>query len=69
MCDPSGWVADCPFGECRGRVRCPSVRVFPIAEEATMNHADGPENSSTAETLVDEVLVEEVSIDGMCGVY
>jgi len=34
-----------------------------------MNHSDEPESSSAAETLVDEVLVEEVSIDGMCGVY
>ena len=34
-----------------------------------MNRSDEPENSSAAETLVEEVLVEEVSIDGMCGVY
>lgn len=34
-----------------------------------MNRSDEPENTSIAETLVDEVLVEEVSIDGMCGVY
>ena len=27
------------------------------------------ENDSTAAELVEETLVEEVSIDGMCGVY
>jgi len=34
--------------------------------------ADEPttaETSETAEEAVDDVLVEEVSIDGMCGVY
>ncbi|MCV7422394.1 mycofactocin precursor [Mycobacterium yunnanensis] len=34
-----------------------------------MDHTEDPQNHSAAETLVDEVLVEEVSIDGMCGVY
>lgn len=34
-----------------------------------MNRSDEHQNTSVAETLVDEVLVEEVSIDGMCGVY
>ena len=30
----------------------------------------GPSNSTSGEALVaDELLVEEVSIDGMCGVY
>ena len=28
-----------------------------------------PEPSPTADVLVEEVLVEDVSIDGMCGVY
>lgn len=28
-----------------------------------------PETSTAAEQLVEETLVEEVSIDGMCGVY
>jgi mycofactocin precursor len=28
-----------------------------------------PEAPATDEQLVEEVLVEEVSIDGMCGVY
>lgn len=27
------------------------------------------QDGSTAEDVLDEVLVEEVSIDGMCGVY
>jgi mycofactocin precursor len=29
----------------------------------------GEEQGEDAEVLVEEVLVEEVSIDGMCGVY
>jgi mycofactocin precursor len=28
-----------------------------------------PEPDDTAELLVEELLVEEISIDGMCGVY
>jgi len=28
-----------------------------------------PQHDSTDEPLVEETLVEEVSIDGMCGVY
>lgn len=36
--------------------------VIEQAEEST-GSTDGPE------VLVDDVLVEEVSIDGMCGVY
>ncbi|PND54207.1 mycofactocin precursor [Mycobacterium sp. ENV421] len=31
--------------------------------------ADDTQNNVTAEELVRETLVEEVSIDGMCGVY
>lgn len=30
---------------------------------------DAAENSETATLLVEETLVEEVFIDGMCGVY
>ena len=67
--DPSGWVGDCPFGECRRRVGCHSVMVSAISTGGHVNRSEEPENSSAAETLVDEVLVEEVSIDGMCGVY
>ena len=32
----------------------------------TVNEADAPEDELFAE---DELLVEEISIDGMCGVY
>jgi mycofactocin precursor len=31
--------------------------------------AEAPEVPTADETLVEESLVEEVSIDGMCGVY
>jgi mycofactocin precursor len=31
-------------------------------------HSDGPRDEVDDE-IVDEVLVEEISIDGMCGVY
>jgi mycofactocin precursor len=36
-----------------------------------MNHGEHTEHAETpgAEDLVVEVLIEEVSIDGMCGVY
>ncbi|HET6832739.1 MAG TPA: mycofactocin precursor MftA [Acidimicrobiales bacterium] len=44
-----------------------SVALSPIARP------DGPQRAerdeSEAEMLVEELLVEEVSIDGMCGVY
>ncbi|MGH8862579.1 MAG: mycofactocin precursor MftA [Jatrophihabitantaceae bacterium] len=31
--------------------------------------ADAEETTTTQENVVEDVLVEEVSIDGMCGVY
>jgi len=34
-----------------------------------MDHTDDAEDRSAPEALVDEQLVEEISIDGMCGVY
>lgn len=34
-----------------------------------MTEHDDPENGAATEPLVEESLVEEVSIDGMCGVY
>lgn len=34
-----------------------------------MEENAGTQNSVAAEELVEETLVEEVSIDGMCGVY
>ncbi|MDX1889762.1 mycofactocin precursor MftA [Mycolicibacterium sp. 050158] len=34
-----------------------------------MTTRDDREDGTAAEVLVEEALVEEVSIDGMCGVY
>jgi mycofactocin precursor len=34
-----------------------------------MNDHHDPETTTATEPLVEEALVEEVSIDGMCGVY
>jgi mycofactocin precursor len=34
-----------------------------------MNHADPTQRHTQDEELVAEDLIEEVSIDGMCGVY
>jgi mycofactocin precursor len=31
--------------------------------------AENPESAQATEEVVEELLVEEVSIDGMCGVY
>lgn len=39
-------------------------------EETTMSHViREPENTAAAEPVEAEALIEEVSIDGMCGVY
>jgi mycofactocin precursor len=44
----------------------PTIEVHP----ATAAASDGePTTEPVAEQLVEEALVEEVSIDGMCGVY
>ena len=32
-------------------------------------HVDTAENTDDAELVEEELLVEEISIDGMCGVY
>jgi mycofactocin precursor len=37
--------------------------------ETTQLAADVPEATPAEDVLVEESLVEEVSIDGMCGVY
>jgi mycofactocin precursor len=37
-------------------------------DDDTTTPSTGPEDASAAE-LTDEDLIEEVSIDGMCGVY
>jgi mycofactocin precursor len=41
------------------------ARTTPAVEEALMN----PEQEHQNDELVAEDLIEEVSIDGMCGVY
>ncbi len=44
---------------------------MPEPTESTVETIDVPaaEEAPTPESLVEESLVEEVSIDGMCGVY
>jgi mycofactocin precursor len=59
--DPSGWVGDCPVGEFRCGTACHSVEA--------MDDANKPETTPAVDQLVEETLVEEVMIDGMCGVY
>ena len=38
-------------------------------DETTVNEASDIAADSTDELVEDELLVEEISIDGMCGVY
>ncbi len=40
-----------------------------MPEPTTADVVDAPALPSAEEALVEESLVEEVSIDGMCGVY
>jgi mycofactocin precursor len=40
-----------------------------VAGAAAVGEAPADASAPAAETLVEDVLVEEVSIDGMCGVY
>ncbi len=42
-----------------------AIEDTPVAEDAT---AGAPE-AAAAPAVVEDVLVEEISIDGMCGVY
>ena len=67
---PSGWVGDCPVGEFRCSTGCLSVGVVKSPEPGGMmaDHIE-PEITPAADQLVEETLVEEVMIDGMCGVY
>jgi mycofactocin precursor len=44
----------------------PTIEVQPATAAASERE---PTTEPVAEQLVDETLVEEVSIDGMCGVY
>lgn len=59
ICDPSGWVGNYPVGELCSGIRCHSFGC--MDQNQGDNHTD--------EALIAETLVEEVSIDGMCGVY
>ena len=38
-------------------------------DDVTSSSADDDTRDSQADELVDELLIEEISIDGMCGVY
>ena len=38
-------------------------------EQTTESPAQTPDQSVAVDDLVDDSLVEEISIDGMCGVY
>jgi len=40
-----------------------------VTEPTTERTADEQEPVEAADEVVEEVLVEEISIDGMCGVY
>jgi mycofactocin precursor len=40
-----------------------------VAEPVEPTAATGPDQTLDDEVVVDDMLVEEVSIDGMCGVY
>lgn len=65
MCDPSGWVGNCPFGEFIFGTECHSVvKCITTPKGVPMEHMDTDDDD-----LIAESLVEEVSIDGMCGVY
>jgi mycofactocin precursor len=44
-------------------------RTDPSNERTAMNHADTTQPEPQEQELVVEDLIEEVSIDGMCGVY
>jgi mycofactocin precursor len=44
------------------------VRSFPMDDVTELDATDTAEHSDDA-LLDDELLVEEISIDGMCGVY
>jgi mycofactocin precursor len=66
MRGPSGRLSNCPFGGCLVDVVALTLMV-PITSGG--NLVPDTDNDSTVADLVDETLVEEVSIDGMCGVY
>jgi mycofactocin precursor len=37
--------------------------------ERTDGHTDGQDTEHDDQEIADELLIEEISIDGMCGVY
>jgi len=45
------------------------ITVSPRCQEQPMAPSSDVESTGTDEPLAEETLVEEVSIDGMCGVY
>ena len=69
---PSGWVGNCPVGEFNCYTRCHNL-VTGITPDHTSRRFRCPtatkQTGSAAEQLVEETLVEEIFIDGMCGVY
>jgi mycofactocin precursor len=40
-----------------------------MEQDDIVTEQPGDEHSETSELVADELLVEEISIDGMCGVY
>jgi mycofactocin precursor len=46
-----------------------SAVVTPVAPESDETETSAPEPSVEELLVADELIVEEVSIDGMCGVY
>ena len=47
----------------------PTPAVAPAEPSAPADPATGGAESATAPAVEDDLLVEDVSIDGMCGVY
>ena len=42
---------------------------MPTAETSVLDPGEGPATSPADEIVEAELLIEEISIDGMCGVY
>ena len=73
-------LADFPQDRCLGLHDAPQVRVctrtlhtsprytLPLMDNATVTALDAPVEEQP-ELVTEELLVEEISIDGMCGVY
>jgi len=67
MCECLDFGTWCRLGSCQ----CPSWHLVPLMlAEVRMPEVSSPGHEVEAEALTsDELLVEEISIDGMCGVY